>query len=104
MMIQQGVSVGDIGGASHGAHDPERGGMTIGKVMDWIEARIEAIKSREEEEDEDEEKEKEREPVSTASGAAKAERGVVAKASIPGSNASTSANSASRRKDQVSGS
>jgi hypothetical protein len=57
-MIQQGVSVGDIGGASSSSHDPEGAGMTIGKIMDWIEARLDAIKSREEEEDEDEEKEK----------------------------------------------
>lgn len=35
--------------------------MTIGRIMDYIEARLEAIKSREEEEDEDEEKERERE-------------------------------------------
>ena len=35
--------------------------MTIGRVMDWTEARMEAIKSREEEEDEDEEREKEKE-------------------------------------------
>lgn len=35
--------------------------MTIGRIMDYIEARLEAIKSREEEEDEDEEKEKDRE-------------------------------------------
>lgn len=59
-MIQQGVSVG-------GVEDPFLAGpmqdgsgnaMTIGKVMDWIEARLEAVKSREEEEDEDEEKER----------------------------------------------
>lgn len=35
--------------------------MTIGRVMDWTEARLEAIKSREEEEDEEEEREKEKE-------------------------------------------
>jgi hypothetical protein len=49
LMIQQGVSVG-------GSTLPD--GMTIGRVMDWIEARLEAIKSREEEEEEDEEKDK----------------------------------------------
>ncbi|KAJ8085628.1 hypothetical protein PM082_004446 [Marasmius tenuissimus] len=54
MMIQQGVSVGGDSSASGSESD----GMTIGKVMDWIEARMEAIKSREEEEDEEEEKEK----------------------------------------------
>jgi hypothetical protein len=48
-MIQQGVSVGG---------STLSDGMTIGRVMDWIEARLEAIKSREEEEEEDEEKEK----------------------------------------------
>ena len=35
--------------------------MTIGKIMDWIEARLDAIKSMEEGEDKDEEKEKEKE-------------------------------------------
>ena len=35
--------------------------MTIGKVMDWTEARVDAIKAREEEEDEDEEREKDKE-------------------------------------------
>jgi hypothetical protein len=48
-MIQQGVSVG-------GSASPD--GMNIGRVMDWIEARLEAVKSREEEEEEDEEREK----------------------------------------------
>ncbi|KAF8060222.1 hypothetical protein FPV67DRAFT_1655782 [Lyophyllum atratum] len=56
-MIQQGVSLNPTG-SSHG---PEDGGMTIGRVMDWTEARLEAIKSREEEEDEEEEREKEKE-------------------------------------------
>ena len=36
-------------------------GMTIGRIMDYLEARLEAIKSREEEEEEDEERDKERE-------------------------------------------
>lgn len=57
-MIQQGVSVGGI--TPTGPQDSE-GGMTIGKVMDWTEARLEEIRAREEEEDEEEEKEKERE-------------------------------------------
>jgi len=35
--------------------------MTIGKVMDWTEARVDAIKAREEEEEEDEEREKDKE-------------------------------------------
>ncbi|KAF5378590.1 hypothetical protein D9615_007105 [Tricholomella constricta] len=56
-MIQQGVSLNP----SASSHDPEQGGMTIGRVMDWTEARLEAIKSREEEEDEEEEREKEKE-------------------------------------------
>ncbi|KAG5642737.1 hypothetical protein DXG03_002251 [Asterophora parasitica] len=56
-MIQQGVSLNP----SAPSHDPEQGGMTIGRVMDWTEARLEAIKSREEEEDEEEEREKEKE-------------------------------------------
>ncbi len=57
-MIQQGVSAGGITTSeSQGGMDD---GMTIGRVMDWIEARLEAIRSREEEEDEDEEREKER--------------------------------------------
>jgi hypothetical protein len=51
--------------------------MTIGRVMDWTEARLEAIKSREEEEDEDEEREKEKErgrpPAATPSAAPKPE-------------------------------
>ncbi|KAF9447633.1 hypothetical protein P691DRAFT_671087 [Macrolepiota fuliginosa MF-IS2] len=63
-MIQQGVSVGGLGpstsGSSHGA---DNDGMTIGRVMDWIEARLEAIKSQEEEEDEEEEREREKERV-----------------------------------------
>lgn len=49
--------------------------MTIGRIMDYIEARLEAIKSREEEEDEDEEKEREKERErerNLASGLAKA--------------------------------
>ncbi|KAI1784210.1 hypothetical protein LXA43DRAFT_1043629, partial [Ganoderma leucocontextum] len=47
-MIQQGVST-DI--------DPSRE-VTIGRIMDYIEARLEAIRAREEEEDEEEEKER----------------------------------------------
>jgi hypothetical protein len=54
-MIQQGVSLD-----ASGSLDAEGGGMTIGRVMDWTEARVEAIKSREEEEDEDEEREREK--------------------------------------------
>ncbi|KAH9924949.1 hypothetical protein B0H21DRAFT_149534 [Amylocystis lapponica] len=53
LMIQQGVSTGE-------SSDTVGRGMTIGRIMDYIEARLEAIKSREEEEDEDEDKERER--------------------------------------------
>jgi len=60
--IQQGVSASDIGQAPSGSsHAVEGGGMTIGRVMDWTEARVDAIKAREEEEDEDEEREKDKE-------------------------------------------
>jgi hypothetical protein len=83
LMIQQGVSVGGISSS----HDSEGGGMTIGKVMDWIEARLEAIKSREEEEDEDEEREKERErergkPSTSTSAAVTVKTDQVVKATI----------------------
>jgi len=44
LMIQQGVSVG-------GADDA----ISVGRIMDWVEARLEAIKAREDEEYEDEE-------------------------------------------------
>ncbi|KAF5326065.1 hypothetical protein D9611_000703 [Ephemerocybe angulata] len=61
----------------HGVAAVDGGGMTIGRVMDWTEARLDAIKSVEEDEDEDEEREKERgrpgpsgAGVSTAAGAA----------------------------------
>ncbi|TBU40426.1 hypothetical protein BD309DRAFT_967500 [Dichomitus squalens] len=47
-MIQQGVSTDA---------DPSRE-VTIGRIMDYIEARLEAIRAREEEEDEEEEKER----------------------------------------------
>ncbi|RDB18305.1 hypothetical protein Hypma_000494 [Hypsizygus marmoreus] len=56
-MIQQGVSLNAAGTS----HDVEGGGMTIGRVMDWTEARLEELRSREEEEDEEEEREKEKE-------------------------------------------
>ncbi|KAJ3933317.1 MAG: hypothetical protein NXY57DRAFT_1067205 [Lentinula lateritia] len=75
LMIQQGVSVEGIEHAqNHGSSETgstapsssQSKGMTIGKVMDWIEARMEAIKSREEEEDEEEERERERERATTS--------------------------------------
>ena len=60
--IQQGVSASDIGQAPSGTSNAvEGGGMTIGRVMDWIEARVDAIRAREEEEEEDEEREKDKE-------------------------------------------
>lgn len=62
--IQQGVSAGDVGQmmpAAGSSHAVEGGGLTIGRVMDWTEARVEAIRAREEEEDEDEEREKDKE-------------------------------------------
>jgi len=58
-MIQQGVSTGGV--ALSGSNSPAGDVMTIGRIMDWIEARMEAVKAREEEEDEDEEREKEKE-------------------------------------------
>ncbi|KAH7922268.1 hypothetical protein BV22DRAFT_1017634 [Leucogyrophana mollusca] len=69
VMIQQGVSTGGI--APSTSNRPDSDEMTIGRIMDWIEARLEAVKSREEEEDEDEEREKEKErgragPTSTS--------------------------------------
>ncbi|THH27077.1 hypothetical protein EUX98_g7117 [Antrodiella citrinella] len=53
LMIQQGVSAGESSSDPNGT-----GGMSIGRVMDYVEARLEAIKSREDEEDEDEERER----------------------------------------------
>lgn len=58
-MIQQGVSTGGV--ALSGSSNPAGDVMTIGRIMDWIEARMEAVKAREEEEDEDEDREKEKE-------------------------------------------
>ena len=55
-MIQQGVSAG----GNHTGENP----MSVGRIMDWVEARCDAIKAREEEEDEEEQKEKEKEPQS----------------------------------------
>lgn len=54
LMIQQRVSAGETG-------DAQGGGMTIGRIMDYIEARLEAIRSTEEEEEEDNERDRERE-------------------------------------------
>jgi len=69
-MIQQGVSVGGLGPTASGSSlDADNDGMTIGRVMDWIEARLDAIKTQEEEEDEDEEREKERDRTHSTSSA-----------------------------------
>ncbi|KAM6493045.1 hypothetical protein JOM56_011179 [Amanita muscaria] len=54
-MIQQGVSASGI----DDSEDSE--GMSIGRIMDWTEARLQALKQKEEEEEEEEEKEKEKE-------------------------------------------
>jgi hypothetical protein len=47
LMIQQGVSAGGV----------DENAMTVGRIMDWVEARLDAVKAREEEEDEEEERE-----------------------------------------------
>ena len=62
-MIQQGVSAGESSSDPNGT-----GGMSIGRVMDYIEARLEAIKSREDEEDEDEERERKDKEKPTSQG------------------------------------
>ncbi|KAK0451175.1 uncharacterized protein EV420DRAFT_725234 [Desarmillaria tabescens] len=77
-MIQRGVSVGGI--AEPGTS--ESNGMSIGRVMDWIDARLDAVKSRQEEEVEEEEKEKERGRKSTTT-AAPTKVKVEAKEQIP---------------------
>lgn len=64
-MIQQGVSTSGL--ETHSSNGTTTDGMTIGKVMDWAEARLEEIRAREEEEDEEEEKEKEKEKGKTKS-------------------------------------
>jgi hypothetical protein len=67
-MIQQGVSVGGLGiSMPSSSSDQGDDGMTIGRVMDWTEARLEAIKAQEEEEDEEEEREGEKERTRSTS-------------------------------------
>ena len=67
-MIQQGVSVGGLGiSMPSSSSDASDDGMTIGRVMDWTEARLEAIKAQEEEEDEEEEREGEKERTRSTS-------------------------------------
>jgi protein involved in temperature-dependent protein secretion len=56
-MIQHCVSAGNAGEE-----------VGVGRIMDWVEARLDAVKAREEEEDEEEEKEKERDPSTAANG------------------------------------
>ncbi|KAK2460430.1 hypothetical protein APHAL10511_007595 [Amanita phalloides] len=58
-MIQHGVSAGGID------HGSSREGMTIGRVMDWTEARLEALKQKDDEEEEEEDREKDRKPATT---------------------------------------
>lgn len=72
LMIQQGVSAGETS-------DVDGGSVTIGRIMDYVEARLEAIKSREEEEDEDDEKDKERERDRKATAGASARPSTVNK-------------------------
>lgn len=57
-MIQQGVSDSETEGGS--------GMPTIERVMDWVEARYEAVRARAEEEEEDEERDRERSRSTTA--------------------------------------
>ena len=40
----------------HGVSDHEDAAVHVGRVMDWLEARLDALKAREEEEDEDEDR------------------------------------------------
>lgn len=93
--IQQGVSASDLG--TDALHAVDGGGMTIGRVMDWTEARLEAIRATEEEEEEEEEREKERTAAQTTS-----------RGSAPPSAASISPRTAARKllaprtKDSVS--
>jgi len=54
-MLQQGVSDSHTLGTGR---NQEEAGMTIGRVMDWVEARLDAVRSREEEEDEEDERER----------------------------------------------
>jgi hypothetical protein len=59
-MIQQGVSAG----GDHAGENP----MSVGRIMDWVEARCDAIKAREEEEEEEEQKEKDKDTQPPQSG------------------------------------
>lgn len=82
--IQQGVSASDIGQSpSSASHDVEGGGMTIGKVMDWTEARVDAIKAREEEEEEEDEEREKRPAPSVPPSVAVAPKSEVRKPEVP---------------------
>lgn len=87
-VIQQGVSDSSVASGSEPGS-----GMNIGKVMDWIEARLDAVKSRAEEESEDEDRDRERARKNLATGGPvlkKAEKKV-----------DTAVASTSRRKERV---
>lgn len=78
--------------------------MTIGRVMDWTEARVDAIKAREEEEDEDEEREKDKERAGGArppAGSTAAAVPVVSKSEGQNSVPLASAQSHNKRKGSV---
>lgn len=79
-MIQHSVSVG-----ASALDSPHGSETSIGRILDWIEARIAAIKAREEEEEEDEEpeKEKERAKVALASSRADANKDTTTSVSFP---------------------
>ncbi|KAJ7637001.1 hypothetical protein FB45DRAFT_907978 [Roridomyces roridus] len=54
-MLQQGVSDSHTLSTDR---NQEEAGMSIGRIMDWVEARLDAVRSREEEEDEEDERER----------------------------------------------
>jgi hypothetical protein len=63
-MIRHGLSdAGRTGGGDEGGAPA----MDVGRVMDWVDARLEAIRAREEEEDEDEERERARSSATAGS-------------------------------------
>lgn len=93
-MIQQGVSAGESSSDPNGT-----GGMSIGRVMDYVEARLEAIKSREDEEDEDEERERKEKDKSTVP---QTQSAVVNNIQRSGAGPSGSTKSTHKTKDSVS--
>ncbi|TFK62754.1 hypothetical protein BDN72DRAFT_776736 [Pluteus cervinus] len=99
-MIQQGVSVSGLSTSEENS-TIGGGGMTIGKVMDWTEARLEEIKAREEEEDEDEEREKEKERRPTTGASSNAPAATVA-ARGASSHATTATPAASAKRSKGS--